>query len=742
MSFEAIVLLAMCVAGVSLTLFLRRASAVRQTRDVEALALATSENRHIPSTLHPVIDPDRCIGSLSCLSVCPEGDVLGVVDGKAALINGSSCIGHGKCEVECPVDAITLVFGTSERGIDLPRVDEHFESSRPGVHIVGELGGMGLIKNAITQGLQCATHLGTTLGKAKSELTDVIIVGAGAAGLAAAVGCKKAGLRIRVLEQDTVGGTIAHYPRQKVVMSEKVELPYFGKFGAALISKEELLETWQKVIVQAGLTIETGVKVERIEGTDGDFQVKTSKGVVTGRKVVLAVGRRGTPRALGVKGENLPKVAYRLIDPEQYGRARVVVVGGGDAALEAAMTLAEETECEVSLSYRQAELGKARDANKKKFKELVEQGRLTALMPSQIMEVTPEAVMLAYGPTNTVMRIPNDYVIACLGGELPTEFLKNSDISLDRHHGAEAKDGAKPKVIRGSANFDVEKQKQRRLAWSLFVIGAVITAGLLWVGGEYYFLTKADRVAHPLHKLLRPSGNWGHGIGIVATAFMMSNFLYSARKRWTRFKGAGRINRWLTFHQFVGLMSPVAIVFHAAFQSNNVLATATAAAVSVVVATGLLGRFIYGLVPSDNGRSQGLGEITVRRERLVHRLTRIAGLATEPVPALAAYVEGAVTLVKGRTLLALFTSMPLASLRRRATLRRAKLSFSPNDYHELVDAAARLSRLNIQIEFFGSLKRLLSAWRLFHVVLAVLLVVMISAHIGVSLYLGYKWVFQ
>ncbi len=735
MSYEVIVLCALFALAAVTSFGFLRSRRLREARDVAALAVATAENRHQPMTLHPVIDPDRCIGSLSCLSVCPEGDVLGVVDGKAALINASSCIGHGKCEVECPVDAITLVFGTSERGVDLPRVSEFFESSRPGVHIVGELGGMGLIKNAITQGLQCASHLGT-LQKARGDLTDVVIVGAGAAGLATAVGCKKAGLSFRVLEQDTIGGTIAHYPRQKVVMTEKVELPFYGKFGAPLISKEQLLATWQKVIAAAGLQVETGVKVNRIEGADGAFTVHTSHGAIGGRKVVLAVGRRGSPRLLGVKGESLPKVAYRLIDTAQYERARILVVGGGDAALEAAISLAEETECEVALSYRQPELGKAREANKKKFKALVELGRITALMPSQVQEVTKDVVLLASG--NNVLRLPNDYVIACLGGELPTEFLKANDISLDRHHGA---DGPKPKVMRGSANFEFEKRKQRRFAFGLLVLGAIITAGLMWVGGEYYFMPRVERAAHPLHTLLRPSGNWGHGVGIIATAFMMSNFLYSVRKRWERLKGAGRINRWLTFHQFVGLMSPVAIVFHAAFQSNNLLATATAVSVSVVVATGLLGRFIYGLVPSENGRSQSLGEMTVRRERLVHRVNRISGLATEQPECLTTLTQELLMPPKRRTVFSLFTSMPLSALRTRRQLRRTKRFFEPTDYTDFVDACLRLGRLNIQVEFFGSLKRLLSAWRVFHVVLAVVLVVMIAGHIAVSLYLGYKWVF-
>ena len=136
---------------------------LRQRRDAAALREKIERNQHHPRSLHPVMDPDICIGSLSCLKACPEGDILGIVDGAARLVHADHCIGHGRCAAECPVGAIRLVFGTAERGVDLPEVDEFFESSRAGVHVVGELGGMGLIKNAITQGLQAAERLGDLL---------------------------------------------------------------------------------------------------------------------------------------------------------------------------------------------------------------------------------------------------------------------------------------------------------------------------------------------------------------------------------------------------------------------------------------------------------------------------------------------------------------------------------------------------------------------------------------------------
>ncbi|MEW6429896.1 MAG: NAD(P)-binding domain-containing protein [Myxococcota bacterium] len=710
---------------------------VREAADTAVHAEAKAEGR-LPPTLHPVVDPDKCMGSLSCLSVCPEGDILGVVDGKAALINPAACIGHGKCALECPVHAITLVFGDATRGVDLPETNEFFETSRPGVHIVGELGGMGLIKNAITQGLQVADHLGAQLGKhqAQAGAADVVVVGAGPAGLATALGLKKHGVSFRVLEQESVGGTIAHYPRQKVVMTEKVDLPFYGKFGKSLISKEELLESWQKAIQKSGVSIETGTKVEGIEGEDGRFVVQTNKGPVPAKKVVLAVGRRGTPRKLGVPGEDLPKVTYRLIDAQQYEGARVLVVGGGDAALEAAIQIAEETDAEVVLSYRQAELGKARDANKRRFKQLVDEGRIFAFMPSQVKEVKARSVTLHHGGKD--LDLPNDFVIACLGGEVPTEFLKKNGIGMTRLHGERL--GAK--AGRGSALEEEAEKKHRRFSFMLFTLGALIVAALFVVGWDYYRLPLTHRTHHPAHTFLKPAGAWGHGVGIVATLFMMSNFLYAVRKRWTRLKGFRTIRGWLTFHQFVGFMSPLVIVFHAAFRSNNVLASLTAGALGIVVATGVVGRFIWGLVPGGDGQKAELGELTRRWERLKQRVHR----AIDSLPAhdtINTVLEHVTHAPPERSLPVFFLHLPAQRVRDQRDLAHLKKLFpAQEEFLDFKRAYQRMRLLQTQVTFFRSLKRLLSAWRVLHVALALMLVVLIAAHIGVSLFLGYTWIFR
>ena len=720
---------------------LARSRRRQEALDAATLAKSKQENRHLPPTLHPLIDPDTCSGCLSCLKVCPEGDVLGVIDGKAALINASACIGHGKCALECPVDAIKLVFGTEERGLDLPELTETFETTRPGIYITGELGGMGLIKNAITQGLQCGAAIGEVLkGQARSKdaRVDVVIVGAGSAGLATALGAKKAGLTFRVLEQDTLGGTIAHYPRQKVVMSERVELPYYGKFGDDLISKEQLLETWSAVCEKANIKVETGVKVTDISGADNLYTVKTNQGEVLGRKVVLAIGRRGTPRKLGVPGENLEKVAYRLIDAEQYEGAKVLVVGGGDSALEAAMQIANETKAEVVVSCRGEEFGPCRDANKQKIHAMAAEGRLKLAMSSTVREVTTDSVVLARGEKQ--FRLKNDFVIACLGGELPTPFLQKMQIGLKRFSGQALGETAKAK--RGSALKGSTEARYRRLAFGLFILGALITAVLFIAGYDYYPLDKTERLAHPLHKLLKPAGTWGHGVGIVATCFMLSNFLYSVRKRWSRMKGRGPIKGWLTFHQFVGLVSPIAIVFHAAFQSNNLLATATAISVSVVVFTGIIGRFVYGMIPSEEGQLQGLGALQARWERLRQRLASMVNDSSNQ-PVLQKLVGSVTTPDSGQALLGDLASVSNLQLSTSVALRAVKPLFaSEARFDDFKDTFLKAKQLRRQVSFYGQIKRLISVWRWLHVVLAVVLVVMIAAHIGVSLYLGYAWVFS
>jgi thioredoxin reductase/Pyruvate/2-oxoacid:ferredoxin oxidoreductase delta subunit len=706
----------------------------RQQRDEAVLREKIAGGANHARSLHPVIDPDVCIGSLSCLGACPEGDILGMVRGTAHLVHADHCIGHGRCAAECPVGAIRLVFGSAERGVDLPEVDASFESSRPGVHVVGELGGMGLIKNAIVQGLEVAERLAE---RTRAGAAPVVIVGAGPAGLATALGLKARGVPHRLLEQGALGGAIVHYPRRKVAMTETVQLPLFGRFGRRQISKEELLDTWRRVVAKADLEVHQGVKVTGVQGADGRFTVETEKGSLAASKVVLAIGRRGTPRKLGVPGEEQEKVVYGLVDPEQYAGARTLVVGGGDAALEAAIQLAEESNAAVAISYRGPEFARCRDANRRKVDALVRGGRVKAYLPSHVREVRPGEVVLEAG--GRTRALPNDFVIVNVGGELPLEFLAKAGVSMRRHHGEapgahphphpQARSGA-GRTARPPESAERARRPASRLLYLL--TGFSILAFLAWVGRDYYPLDRAERLGSDLHPFLKSAGPWGHGVGIAATLFMLSNFLYPLRKRWKRLDRLGGIRGWLDFHVFVGFMSPLVIAFHAAFQSNNHLATWTSAALAVVVATGIVGRYIYSVVPSERGKSAELADLLASFERLRDALagSRTAGGARR-------LVEHVTAPVQAGSFALLFVALPAEAL-----AIRLRLLLLPSFGDRRIRRAFRrdvltLSRLRWQIRFFASLKRLLRGWRVFHATLAAFLVLTIAAHIGVSLYLGY-----
>jgi thioredoxin reductase/Pyruvate/2-oxoacid:ferredoxin oxidoreductase delta subunit len=384
-----------------------------------------------PASLHPVIDPRRCLNSMACVAACPE-NAIGIVGGKAQLVNAGACIGHGACMAACPHDAIRLVFGTSKRGMDIPLVKPNFETNVPGVFIAGELGGMGLIRKAVEQGRQAIESIAKLKGGAFPY--DVVIVGAGPAGISASLAAKERKLKFVTLEQeDSFGGTVYHYPRHKVVMTAPVQLPIVGKMKFGKVSKESLLEFWMGVVKRTGLKINF---VERMEGVRRDrqgFAVKTSRQEYRTRSILLAVGRRGTPRKLGVKGEAQPKVVYRLIDPEQYRGQHVLVVGGGDSALEAAVACAQERGTSVTLSYRSEAFSRVKQKNRELLQQAEAAGKLKVLLSSNVEEIGADTVRLDRGGKK--IRLKNDAVIVCAGGVLPTPFLKEIGVQVDTKYG-------------------------------------------------------------------------------------------------------------------------------------------------------------------------------------------------------------------------------------------------------------------------------------------------------------------
>ena len=402
-----------------------------RTRD-ESISSGLTE----PASLHPVIDPNKCVGCRACISACPEmpgHQVLGLIHGKAELIGPTDCIGHGACLSNCPADAITLVFGTERRGVDIPNVAPNFETNVPGIFIAGELGGMGLIRNAIEQGSQAISSIQKAVGSSRKDLLDVVIVGAGPAGFAASLAAIELGLKYATIEQASLGGAVAHYPRGKLVMTAPARLPVVGKFQFRETTKEELLDFWHGIEKDTGVQINYDETVESINKEHDHFVIKTSRAQYSARTVLLAIGRRGSPRKLEVPGEDLPKVTYRLIEPEQYRNKRVLVVGGGDSALEAACSIAEVPGSAVTLSYRSEAFTRAKAKNRERIQTAEASGCLDVLLGSQVERIEENHVRISQGDRK--LEIENDTVIVNAGGILPTGFLRSLGIDVDTKFG-------------------------------------------------------------------------------------------------------------------------------------------------------------------------------------------------------------------------------------------------------------------------------------------------------------------
>lgn len=391
-----------------------------------------------PASLHPVIDRNICIGCKSCVYACPQQlghNVLGIYHGKAELLEPANCIGHGACKKVCPVGAISLVFGTENRGMDIPQVDDQFETNISGIYIAGELGGMGLIRNSIEQGKSAMKSVLSTLSKNSNNDYQVLIVGAGPAGIAATLAAQEKNLKYLTVDQESLGGTVFMYPRGKVVMTQPVDLPLYGKMQFNETSKEKLLEFWQAVEKKTKFKVSYGEIVADIEINGDGFTVSTNKGKYTADKLLLAIGRRGTPRKLDVPGEDLAKVVYRLIDPAQYINQRVMIVGGGDSALEAAIAIADEEGSEVSLSYRSDSFSRAKAKNRDLIDQYSSTGKIKLFLPSTISKIEPEKIILNY--KDDELDLGNDAVIINAGGILPNAFLKKIGIQVDTKHGTE-----------------------------------------------------------------------------------------------------------------------------------------------------------------------------------------------------------------------------------------------------------------------------------------------------------------
>lgn len=429
----AIYAIAIILCIVVVVIYLRKKS--RESRIVdEKIKRAQEDGLHEPISLHPVVDVNSCIQTGACIAACPEHDILGIRNGKATIINASQCIGHGACFHACPTEAISLRIGTEKRGVELPHVSQNFETNVPGIFIAGELGGMGLIKNAVEQGRQAVENIVKTFNKNHQASYDLIIVGAGPAGISGALTAKKNGLRFLLLEQDTLGGTVFTFPRKKIVMTSPMDLPLFGKIKLFETTKAELLDLWQTVLKKNEISVLESSKVESITSEDGLFKVSTNKGdSYTSARILLSIGRRGTPRKLNVPGEISEKVAYRLMEPEDISGKHIIVVGGGDSAVESALLLADNNH--VILSYRNEVFNRIKPLNSIALNKAVAQGKLEVRLKTNLLSIGENTINLQVNDNGESVEFQNDLVYIFAGGELPTQFLEKAGIKITKKFG-------------------------------------------------------------------------------------------------------------------------------------------------------------------------------------------------------------------------------------------------------------------------------------------------------------------
>ncbi len=560
---------------------------------------------------------------------------------------------------------------------------------------------------------------------------ELCIVGSGPAGLACSLRAKELGLDFVTLEQaSTFGGTVAKYPRRKLVMTQPVSLPLYGTLKKSSYVKEELIGIWEQVLHEHDLPIRTDEVFEALDvDDDGVYRVRTARGSWRARHVCLALGRRGTPRKLGIPGEELPKVVYSLEDAEQYSDRHVLVVGGGDSAIEAAVGLSEQPGNTVTLSYRKKAFFRIKAKNERNLEAAVAEGRLTVLFESSPLEVTPDEVVIR--TTDGERRLPNDDMFIMAGGIPPFRLLEEVGVSFDpADRPAEA-----PLVEQGTG---LRTALLTSLGLTLLFLGWFLHFQ------DYYALGPEARFDSPRHEVLRPTSPVGLGAGIAGSALILVNLLYLVRR--ARF-GAwlpGSLKAWMTSHVATGILAMLLILMHGSMQPRNSLGGHAFWSLAVLLVTGAIGRYFYAFVPhAANGEELALDEVRDRLAGLSKEWDdRAPGFARgvrddlERLLAERRWDKGFFSRVKELFVSQRELTRFLAVVRRRG---RAE-GLDAEQVAAVLELTRRAHRAALMAAHYEDLRAVLGSWRFVHRWFALLMVLLATWHIVTAL--KYARVFQ
>jgi thioredoxin reductase/Pyruvate/2-oxoacid:ferredoxin oxidoreductase delta subunit len=681
----------------------------------------------------PHIDLTRCLGCGTCVRACPEEQVLDISHGQATVLHGSRCVGHAKCAEECPVDAITVTVADLDKRRDIPALDEGFGvPGRPGLYLAGEVTGFALIRTAIAQGKAVAGEIARSLETESAPagceaVLDLCIVGAGPAGLSCSLAAREAGLSFTTIDQASLGGTVSTYPRRKLVLTQPVDFPLGGRLKSSEYSKEELMEYWSKMAREHELPIREGVAMCGLRFEDGIYRIDTSVGELVARRVVLAIGRRGTPRKLGVPGEDLPKVAYSLLDARSYAGRRVLVVGGGDSAIEAALALSEQQGCRTSLSYRRDGFSRLKAKNERKLEEAIASGRIDAKLRTVLSSIEADRVQLADASDASLNceTIGNDDVFIFAGGDPPFPMLESAGVSFD------------PKD-RQLSDSPTERGTGVIPALALALVTAATGLGFALYNRGYYGLPLSRRPVHDAHDWLAPGATVGVLFGVAATLLLVANLVYLLRRSTRVPLTVGSLSAWMTAHVGTGIGALVLANLHAAMSPRDSMGGHALLGMLLLVLTGAIGRYFYAFLPrAANGRELEFDEVQAELAAVSAEWDRghRSSSATILDESLAAITEKNWThSLTGRIRGLLQRGRMERRLAQEVTQRAAAAELGRDQVRALVALARRASRARLAATHLEDMRALLASWRYFHRWGALLVVLLVIVHV-ISAYL-------